>query len=112
MTSGKNSEQDCAVARSALSAIYEESLSEKAKGPKKWGMRLAGPVSGDPPQYDQEVTGVEPGPRSTSYVLTKHRTLPKMVWRYSVVTEADRDPRIDDLRVRAGESTDWKAGMY
>jgi hypothetical protein len=112
MTSGKNSVKDCDAARALLSAIYEDNLTEKAKGPKKWGMRLAGPVSGNPPQYDQEVTGEEPGPRSSSYVFTKHRTLPKMLWRYSVVTAPGGDPRIDELRVRAGESTDWKPGMY
>jgi len=114
MTSGSvPGEQELAPARASLHTIYDEHLTERAKGPEKWGMRLTALAPSSPPQYDQELTGTEDGPKpSVAYVLARHRVATHKSYRYSVVLDAKGKPLIDDIRVAYVEGGDWKRCPY
>ena len=102
-----------AAAGAALQAIFNTHLSAKGKDLKHWGTRLASGSASSPPQYDQELIKTEDGPKpSTVYAYTKHRTTPRKWWRYAIITGADGDPRIDDLKSTYVEGGEWGRGMY
>ena len=98
---GKTTPAEAATLKKELEVILRENVSTKGMGPKRFGMNLTSGLSAsDPPQYDQEVLGVEDGPKSsTFYVVTKHRKDPNRIWRY-VVIDAKGSLAIDEVQSR------------
>jgi hypothetical protein len=101
-----------AEAQKRLRPIFAAHLTEKARGPQRFGKLLDRPHAGSPSRYDQTTGPVEPaGKKNLSYVRSQPRHDPNTSYRFTIAADL-----IDDLRsavMRDGQIIgEWRKPLY